>query len=96
MAADTGTFFDTDLPALLEWEFDADDAHRITCPVLHIGGTASGPWFAEVRELVLDWLPAAEDVLITGADHSMTLSHTSESELAVLDFLRRPPLDPQT
>ncbi|MGH8939203.1 MAG: alpha/beta fold hydrolase, partial [Actinomycetes bacterium] len=96
MAADTGTFFDTDLPALLDWEFDADDARRITCPVLHIGGTASGPWFAEVRELILEWLPQAEDTLIPGADHSLTLTHTSELAVAVLGFLRRHPRDPQT
>jgi hypothetical protein len=41
MAQDTGTFFDTDIPALLAWTFGAEDARRITRAVLHIGGSES-------------------------------------------------------
>jgi hypothetical protein len=32
MQRDTATFFDTDLPALLSWRFDAEDARRVNCP----------------------------------------------------------------
>lgn len=85
---DAGTFFDSDLPALLAWQFSAKDASRITCPVLHVGGTDSGPWFAAVRRLILDWLPDAEDVVIDGADHSLALTHTDQVAAAVDSFLR--------
>lgn len=90
---DTATFFDTDIPALLSWRFGPADARRITCPVLHIGGTESGPWFAEVRRLVLRWLPHAEDVVIDGADHSLALTHAPEIAEALAAFLRRNPID---
>jgi len=89
MQHDTATFFDTDLPALLSWRFDAEDARRVNCPVLHISGSESGPWFAEVRDLVLTWLPQAEDVLLTGADHSLALTHTPQIADALADFLGR-------
>ncbi|GAA2144289.1 alpha/beta hydrolase [Nocardioides koreensis] len=89
---DAGTFFATDLPALLSWRFGPDDARRIGQPVLHVGGTESGPWFAEVRELVLAWLPHAEDVVLDGADHSLALTHTSELGEALASFLRRHPM----
>lgn len=89
MQRDTTTFFDTDLPALLSWRFDAEDAARINCPVLQISGTDSGPWFAEVRDLVLAWLPQTEDVLLTGADHSLVLTHTPQVADALADFLGR-------
>ena len=89
MERDTTTFFDTDLPALLSWRFDAEDARRVTCPVLHVSGSDSGPWFAEVRELVRTWFPHAEDVLITGADHSLALTHTPQIAAALADFLGR-------
>lgn len=89
MQRDTTTFFDTDLPALLSWRFDAEDARRVTCPVLHISGSESGPWFAEVRDLVLSWFPQAEDVLLTGADHSLALTHTPQIADALADFLDR-------
>ncbi len=89
MQRDTTTFFDTDLPALLSWRFDAEDARRIKCPVLHISGSHSGPWFAEVRDLVLTWLPQTEDVLLAGADHSLVLTHTPQVADALADFLGR-------
>lgn len=89
MQRDTTTFFDTDLPALLSWRFDAEDARRITCPVLQVSGSDSGPWFAEVRDLILTWLPQTDDVLITGADHSLALTHTPQVADALADFFSR-------
>jgi pimeloyl-ACP methyl ester carboxylesterase len=74
---------------LLPWRFDAGDARRVACPVLHIGGQESGPWFAEVRELILTWFPHAEDVLLTGADHSLALTHAPQLAGVLADFLDR-------
>jgi hypothetical protein len=66
MESDTATFFDIDIPALLEWQFTAADAGHVTAPVLYVGGTNSGPMFAEVRNLMMEWLPQAEEVMIRG------------------------------
>ena len=92
MRRDAPTFFDADLPALLAWQFSAQDAHRIKCPVLHVGGTDSGPRFAEVRRLILDWFPDAEDVVLDGADHSLATTHTDQVAAALISFLRRHPM----
>jgi pimeloyl-ACP methyl ester carboxylesterase len=92
MGQDIGTFFDTDLPALLAWRFGAEDARRITQAVLHIGGSESGRWFAEVRDLMLTWLPQAEGVVVAGADHSLALTHPGEVAAALVAFLRRHPI----
>lgn len=89
---DAHTFFDADMPALLAWQFSAGDAARVTCPVLHVGGSDSGPWFAEVRRLVLDWFPGADDVVVNGADHSLAITHTDQVATAIITFLRRHPL----
>lgn len=91
MRQDTRTFFDVDLPALLDWQFTSADASRIECPVLYVGGTDSGDWFTEVRELMLDWLPHAIDVVIDGADHSLALTHAPQIAHALVTFLRRHP-----
>jgi hypothetical protein len=53
MERDAATFFDIDIPALLGWNYTAADAALIAGPVLYVGGTDSGRWFAEVRELLL-------------------------------------------
>lgn len=55
----------------------------------YLGGTASGPWFAQVRQLILAWLPHAEEVMLTGADHSMALTHAPQVATAIASFLRR-------
>lgn len=88
---DADTFFATDLPALLAWEFGPDDAARVRQPVLHVGGTESGPWFAEVRALMTEWFPQAEDVVLPGADHSLALTHAPQVADALRGFLRRHP-----
>ncbi len=92
MRQDTRTFFDTDLPALLAWRFGPEDASRIRCPVLYIGGTDSGPWFAEVRELILAWLPHVDDVVIDGADHSLAFTHAPRIARVLATFLERHPM----
>jgi pimeloyl-ACP methyl ester carboxylesterase len=89
---DAGTFFDTDLPALLAWRFGAEDARRVDRPVLLVSGEDSGPWFAAVRALVLSWLPRAEDVVVPGAGHALTVTHPGEVAAAVRSFLRRNPM----
>jgi hypothetical protein len=63
---DADTFFATDIPALLAWRFSAEDAGRVSQPVMYVGGAESGPWFADVRQLILAWLPQAEDVVLEG------------------------------
>lgn len=92
MRRDATTFFDTDMPALLRWRFGPADARRIGCPVLYIGGTDSGPWFAEVRELVRRWLPSADDAVVQGADHSLAMTHAREVAHHLVTFVRRHPL----
>ncbi len=88
MEQDVATFFDTDLPALLRWRFGPADVGRISCPVLHVGGADSGPWFAEVRTLMLGWFPHADDVVIEGADHSLALTHSRQIANAIATFTR--------
>ena len=88
MRRDVGTFLDVDLPALLSWRFGPQDASGITCPILYVGGSDSGPWFAEVRELILGWFPNAEDVVIDGADHSLALTHAAQIARSLAAFLQ--------
>jgi pimeloyl-ACP methyl ester carboxylesterase len=89
---DADTFFATDLPALLDWRFGAAEARRIGQPVLYVGGSHSGLWFAEVRRLILTWLPQAEDVEVAGADHSLVMTHPAPIASAMESFLRRHPI----
>jgi pimeloyl-ACP methyl ester carboxylesterase len=89
---DAATFFDIDVPALLDWQFGQDQARQIRCPVLYLRGSDSGPWFEEVSKLVLAWLPHAEDAVVSGAGHRLQATHPSEVADALATFLRRHPM----
>lgn len=87
MERDAATFFGHDMPALLAWEFDGARAGSISCPVLHVAGSASGPWFAASRDLALRWFPQALRAEVPGADHGLMLTHPAEVAAAVAGFL---------
>lgn len=89
---DAGTFFATDIPALLAWRFGAEDARRINQPVLYIGGTDSGPCFAEVRDLALAWLPQTHESMLASADHSLALTHAAQAAAEIASFLQAHPI----
>ncbi len=89
---DADTFLTSDVPALLTWRFGAEDAQRITCPVLSVGGADSGPWFDQVHEQLRHWFPHAEHRMLAGADHSMLLTHPAEVAAALASFLHRHPM----
>lgn len=89
---DADTFFETDIPALLTWDFSTEKASRIYQPKLYIGGDQSGPWFAQVRELLMDWLGQPEEVLVEGADHNLAATHPEQMARALANFISRHPI----
>ncbi len=89
MQRDATTFFESDVPALLSWDFDAEDAAAIRCPVYCVGGSESGPWFAEARTHLLRLLPHAESTVVEGGGHLLAATHASGVASLLVDFLRR-------
>ncbi|MBM0128254.1 alpha/beta fold hydrolase [Pimelobacter simplex] len=87
VARDAATFLDGDLPALQAWSFTDADAARVACPVLHVGGGASGPWWDAVRRQVLAWFPGAGDVVVPGADHGLAVTHAAAVAAGIRRFL---------
>lgn len=91
MERDAVTFFESDLRALLSWNFTLKDAAGIRCPVLYIGGDRSGPLFTDVRATILRLLPHAEDTTVHGGGHLLASTHPADAAQLVIDFLRRHP-----
>ena len=87
---DAGIFFDSDVPAILGWRPDRSRLSALTCPVLYVGGSASGPWFAEVRDWVSWLLPRAHVVMVQEAGHDLALTHPQEVAEAFGAFRKIP------
>lgn len=68
-------FFDVEVPALRQWEFGAEEAARITCPVLSVLGKESHWFFREGRELLHQWFPRLEELDVPEAGHLLPLQN---------------------
>ncbi len=90
MDRDAPSFLGSDVPALLSWEFGADEASRIRCPVLCIGGAQSGLWFTEMRARLGRLIPQADEATVDGAGHLVASTHPAEVATLLLEHLRRP------
>jgi pimeloyl-ACP methyl ester carboxylesterase len=90
--AEADAFFEQELPAVLEWQLTAEDASRITQPVLLVLGERSVPPFPERRDLLLAWLPNAETFDVPGATHLLHLERPRETAEGLAAFFARHPL----
>jgi pimeloyl-ACP methyl ester carboxylesterase len=91
---DADTFFETDIPALLSWDFSPERASRIYQPKLYVGGDKSGPWFSQVRWLMMDWLGQPAEALVEGADHNLAVTHPQQAARVLTEFIGRHPIAP--
>ena len=90
--ADADTFFGQELPAVQAWSFEAEDAARITQPVLAVLGTHSVATFGERRELLASWLADVELFDLPDATHLLHVEQPARMAAGLADFLGRHPL----
>jgi pimeloyl-ACP methyl ester carboxylesterase len=94
-AADADAFFTQEMPAIQQWPFTEDDAHRIPQPALAVLGTASPAIFAERQKLLLHWLPNAEPLDLPGLTHLLHAQDSAAVADGLTGFFARHPI-PQT
>lgn len=88
--------FEVDLPAVLDWRFGADEAARVTAPVLVVLGGESivlHPRFGESHRMLLDWLPDAEGAVLPGTAHFPQGEDPEGLAELIAGFLARHPLE---
>ncbi len=87
MERDAPTFFESDLPTLLAWDFDQAQAAAIRCPVLYVAGSATDPWFVDAQQRVPELLPQTQLRFVQGAGHLVATTHLARTADLVLEFL---------
>ena len=78
--ADAETWFEREVPGLLDWRFGEAEARRVAQPTLAVlGGASEALWprFGEAQRLLLAWLPRAEGFVLPGATHFLQLESRS-------------------
>ena len=92
---DAPTSFEADIPALMDWRFDAAQARRIRQPVLVVLGEMSAtlhPRFEETYRLLLNWLPDAEGSILPDAKHFLQVEDPASAARCTQRFLGGHPL----
>jgi 3-oxoadipate enol-lactonase len=92
---DAETWFERELPGLLDWRFGREEARRIGQPTLCLLGGRSaemGARFEEAHELLLDWLPCAEGHIVSYTTHLMQIENPRATAEALASFWSRHPI----
>ena len=90
--ADAGTWFEREASGQLAWRFGEEEARRISQPTLSVlGGESDALWsrFGETHQLLLAWLPHAEEFVQPGATHFMQIQDPRGMAEALAAFWAR-------
>lgn len=88
-ARDLDAVFGSDLPVHQKGTPEPGVAGTVGSRILYVGGTASGPLFDEVRDVVRDRLPGTTFTFLDGADHLFAVTRAPEVASALVPFLRK-------
>jgi pimeloyl-ACP methyl ester carboxylesterase len=86
---DADTFFGIELPALTEWEFGAEQAARISQPVLSVLGNETQPLWVEVAEFLRAALPQVDECTVDGVGHLLHIQRPEPVARGMAEFLGR-------
>jgi pimeloyl-ACP methyl ester carboxylesterase len=89
---DADTFFGVELPGLADWNFDAEQAAAIGCPVLSVLGSGTQPLWVEVAAFLRSSLPHVSECTIDGVGHLLHIERPEPVARAIASFLGRHPI----
>jgi pimeloyl-ACP methyl ester carboxylesterase len=89
---DADTFFGIELPSLLEWSIDPQQAAAISQPVLSIIGAETERLWVDVAALLRSCFPQLEECMLQGVGHLLHLQSPPPVAKALRDFLARHPV----
>lgn len=87
---DADTFFQVEGPALQEWSFTPEMALRIKVPVLRVVGAASAAPFKEGHEVLKQWFPRADGLVVPGVNHALQMMDARAGAEGLAAFYRSP------
>ena len=86
---DADTFFGTELPALADWAFGAEQAGGVGCPVLSVLGAETQPLWVEVAAFLRSSIPLVEEHVIDGVGHLLHIQRPEPVARVLAEFLGR-------
>ena len=86
---DVDTVFTTEVPAMIYWGFGAEQAARISQPIVYVtGGAGRGAALTQLQA----WNPRVESIVVPNVTHAMLMQDPPAVAAAIAAFLKRHPL----
>jgi pimeloyl-ACP methyl ester carboxylesterase len=89
---DAGTFLNVEMPAAYAWNFTRADAARVQAPVLSILGAHSPARAQRVHQILKEWVPQTETLVLPNAEHALALMDPPGIAAAVAGYLAKHPM----
>jgi pimeloyl-ACP methyl ester carboxylesterase len=89
---DADTLFGVELPALTQWEFGAEQAARLSQPVLSVLGAETEPLWVEVDQFLRSALPHVRSCTVSGVGHLLHGQCAEPVARVMADFFAQEPL----
>jgi pimeloyl-ACP methyl ester carboxylesterase len=83
---DVDTVFQSEVPAMVGWGFDAPQAAKITQPIVYV--TGGGGHGASLKQLQV-WIKGIESVVVPGVTHAMLMEDPKGVAEAIAAFIKR-------
>jgi pimeloyl-ACP methyl ester carboxylesterase len=89
---DASTFFEVELPGVMEWSFDRERASLIHQPVLYVMGSASGARYEAMKDNFVSLVSETEVVVLPELDHLLFIRDPKLVANTIAEFLARHPI----
>jgi 3-oxoadipate enol-lactonase len=89
--ADAATFFNVEMPALMQWQFGVQEAGTLQIPALVVVGANSPAGFKTGHSALLRALPRAQEAIVQGAGHELQMQQPALVAQVINDFVRKNP-----
>jgi pimeloyl-ACP methyl ester carboxylesterase len=91
--SDIDTYFQVEIGAMQDWNITTEGLEDIRHPVLSMRGSDTLPLFIEGADLLQQWIPEIDTVLIPGASHDLPGRNPAAVAAGLVEFLTKNDLD---
>ncbi|MDL2410096.1 alpha/beta hydrolase [Rhizobium calliandrae] len=83
------TYFQVELGAMQHWNISTESLKDLRHPVLSVRGSDTLPVFSEGADLLQQWIPKIEKVLIPGANHDLPGRNPAAVATTLVEFFTK-------
>ncbi len=89
---DASTFFEVEVPSLMQWQFGEEEANKISQSTCYIWGSLSLSEITNSKDYLNNWIPQFESHEVDGVNHALFTQNPLVIAEIIGDFVQRHPM----